>query len=146
MRGPVSREGNKGRRLSHSIMVSYETFRSDSNRRCVAMAEAIPENLEKIEREKRAKRGRRNDNVIFVGRKPTMAYVLAVMTQFSDGAKQVHVKARGKSISRAVDVAEVVKNKFMQDLKRQVDIGTEELIREDSSKINVSTIDIVLDK
>ena len=109
------------------------------------MAEAIPENLEKIEREKAAKRGR-NDNVIFVGRKPTMAYVLAVMTQFSDGAKQVHVKARGNSISRAVDVAEVVKNKFMQDLKRQVDIGTDEVSREDNSKINVSTIDITLDK
>jgi len=110
------------------------------------MAEAIPENLEKIEAEKRTKRGRRNDNVIFVGRKPTMAYVLAVMTQFSDGAKEVHVKARGRSISRAVDVAEVVKNKFMQGIKGQVDIGTEEVSREDNSRINVSTIDIVLNK
>ncbi len=109
------------------------------------MAEAIPENLEKIEKEKAAKRGR-TDNVVFVGRKPTMAYVLAVMTQFSDGAEQVHVRARGRSISRAVDVAEVVKNKFMQDIKRQVDIGTDEVSREDNSKINVSTIDIVLDK
>lgn len=109
------------------------------------MAEAIPENLEKIEREKAVKRGRA-DNMVFVGRKPTMAYVLAVMTQFSDGAKQVHVRARGRSISRAVDVAEVVKNKFMQDIKRQVDIGTDEVSREDNSRINVSTIDIILDK
>lgn len=107
------------------------------------MAEAIPENLEKAEK---MQRKRRDDNVIFVGKKPAMSYVLAVMTQFSDGAKQVHVKARGKSISRAVDVAEVVKNKFMHDLKRQVEIGTEELSREDSSKINVSTIAIVLSK
>ncbi len=110
------------------------------------MAEAIPENLEKIEAEKAAKKGKARDNVIFVGKKPTMAYVLAVMTQFSDGAKEVHVKARGRSISRAVDVAEVVKNKFMQDIKRQVDIGTDEVSREDNSRINVSTIDILLSK
>jgi DNA-binding protein len=110
------------------------------------MAEAIPENLDKIEAEKRARRDRRNDNVIFVGRKPAMAYVLAVMTQFSEGTKEVHVKARGKSISRAVDVAEVVKNKFMQDIKRQIEIGTDEVSREDNSRINVSTIDIKLNK
>ncbi len=109
------------------------------------MAEAIPENLGKVEAAKAVKK-RAMDNVVFVGKKPTMAYVLAVMTQFSDGAKQVYVKARGRSISRAVDVAEVVRNKFMQDLKSQVSIGTDEVTREDSSRINVSTIEIVLNK
>jgi hypothetical protein len=44
------------------------------------------------------------DNVVFVGKKPTMSYVLAVITQFSEGAKEVHIKARGRSISRAIDV------------------------------------------
>src|SRR3990172_10520689 len=51
---------------------------------------------------------RANDNVIFVGRKPSMAYVLGVITQFSSGKNEVHIRARGKSISRAVDVAEIV--------------------------------------
>ncbi len=86
-----------------------------------------------------------DDNVIFVGKKPTMSYVLAVMTQF-DGAKEVHVKARGRSISRAVDVVEAVKNKFIKDIKSEVQIGTEEVTDSDGKKINVSTIDIVLRK
>ncbi len=87
-----------------------------------------------------------NDNTIFVGKKPTMSYVLAIITQFTDGAKEVHIKARGKSISRAVDVAEVVKNRFMQDVKETVEIGTEELTTEQGDKLNVSTIDITLKK
>ena len=49
-------------------------------------------------------------NFVYVGKKGAMAYVLAVVTQFGTGAKEVTVKARGKSISRAVDVAEIVKN------------------------------------
>jgi DNA-binding protein Alba len=86
-----------------------------------------------------------DDNVIFVGKKPTMSYVLAVMTQF-DGTKEVHVKARGRSISRAVDVVEAVKNKFIKDIKSEVQIGTEEVTDSDGKKLNVSTIDIVLRK
>jgi hypothetical protein len=56
-----------------------------------------------------------DSNIVFVGRKPTMSYVMAVVTQFSAGASQVDLKARGKSISRAVDVAEVVRNRFFRD-------------------------------
>jgi len=110
------------------------------------MAEAIPENLDKQLAQKAAAQRKRPDNIIFVGKKPTMSYVLAVMTQFSDGTAQVHVKARGKSICTAVDVAEVVRNKFMQSLKNQVNIGTDEVTRDDNSRINVSTIDIILSK
>jgi len=51
------------------------------------------------------------DNVIYVGNKPVMSYVLAVVTQFNDGSDEVVVKARGRAISRAVDTAEVVRNK-----------------------------------
>ena len=86
-----------------------------------------------------------NDNVIFVGKKPTMSYVLAVITQFSEGAKEVFVKARGRSISRAVDVVEVVKNKFIDTLKYAIDIGTEE-IEDEGKRLNVSTISIKLTK
>ena len=65
-----------------------------------------------------------DDNVIFVGRKPSMAYVLGVITQFNDGKPEVLVKARGKAISRAVDVAEIVRRKFLTDVRiKNIDIG-----------------------
>lgn len=97
--------------------------------------------------EKNEKTTKSDDNVIFVGRKPAMSYVLAVITQFTGGTKEVHLKARGKSISRAVDVAEIVKNKFLGDVKvRNIDIGTEERTVEGGNKINVSTMNIVLSK
>ncbi|HDD72495.1 MAG TPA: DNA-binding protein Alba [Candidatus Aenigmarchaeota archaeon] len=101
------------------------------------------ETEEKTQEKQKAKT---DDNVVFVGKKPTMSYVLAVITQFSDGAKEVNIKARGRSISRAVDVAEVVKNRFMGDVKYHVDIGTEEVQDEQRSRINVSTINIKLTK
>jgi len=90
---------------------------------------------------------RSDDNVIFVGRKPSMAYVLGVITQFNDGKKEVHIKARGKAISRAVDVTEIVRRRFVSDVQiNSIQFGTEERELEDKSKINVSTIDIVLKK
>ena len=90
---------------------------------------------------------RSNDNVIFVGRKPSMAYVLGVITQFSDNRQEVHIKARGKAISRAVDVAEIVRRRFINNLQvKSIDISTEERELEDKTKINVSTIDILLSK
>ncbi|MEM5777643.1 MAG: DNA-binding protein Alba [Candidatus Aenigmatarchaeota archaeon] len=88
-----------------------------------------------------------DDNVVFVGKKPAMSYVLAVMTQFTAGAKEVQIKARGKSISRAVDVAEIVKNKFLGDVKvKNIEIGTEERAVEGGNKVNVSTLSILLAK
>jgi len=99
------------------------------------------------EKAEKPKRSRADDNVVFVGRKPTMSYVLAVITQFTDGLKEVHVKARGRSISRAVDVVEIVKNRFLGDVKvKGITIGTEEREVEEGNKINVSTIDIFLAK
>ncbi len=92
------------------------------------------------------KQSKTKDNTVFVGKKPTMSYVLAVMTQFSDGCSDVHLKARGRSISVAVDVAEAVRNKFMKDIRREVEIGTEEITDEKNNKMNVSTIDIKLSK
>ncbi len=82
---------------------------------------------------------------IFVGQKPTMAYVLAVITQFSEGGKEIHIKARGRSISRAVDVAQVVKRKFLKGVNTHVDISTEE-VQGERGKVNVSVIDIKLTK
>ena len=92
------------------------------------------------------KKSKADDNVIFVGKKPTMSYVLAVITQFSEGTKEVHIKARGRSISRAVDVVEVVRNRFVNDAKHSIEIGTEKITGENNIELNVSTIDITLTK
>jgi len=86
-----------------------------------------------------------DDNVIFVGKKPTMSYVLAVMTQF-DRNKEVFVKARGRSISRAVDVVEAVRNKFMKDAKPSIRIGTEVVTDSEGRRLNISTIEIALSR
>ena len=59
--------------------------------------------------------GNDKGNVVFIGKKETMAYVLAVVTQFSTGAAEVAIKARGNAISHAVDVAEIVRNRFVLD-------------------------------
>ncbi|KUO41013.1 MAG: hypothetical protein AVW06_04870, partial [Hadesarchaea archaeon DG-33-1] len=56
------------------------------------------------------------ENAVFIGIKPVMNYVLAVITQFNMGSGEVTLKARGKAISRAVDVSEIVRNRFLQGL------------------------------
>ena len=86
------------------------------------------------------------ENTVFIGIKPVMNYVLAVITQFNTGTGEVTLKARGKAISRAVDVAEIVRNRFLQGLVvKNISIGTEELQAE-SGTINVSTMEITLGK
>ncbi len=91
---------------------------------------------------------RRTDgNTVYIGKKPTMGYVLAVVTQFNNGAPEVLVKARGKLISRAVDVVEIVHHRFMPNMKVQnIAISTEELTSEDGSKNKVSAIEIKIQK
>jgi DNA-binding protein len=90
---------------------------------------------------------RTENNVVLVGQKPSMAYVLGVITQFGEGFKEVHIKARGKAISRAVDVAEIVRRRFASDVQiKNIQISTEEKELEDKTKINVSAIDILLGK
>lgn len=87
-----------------------------------------------------------DDNIVYVGNKPVMNYVLAVVTQFNNGASEVAVKARGKAISRAVDAVEVSRNRFLPDSKiKDIKIGTEK-IATDRGDSNVSIIEIVLSK
>jgi DNA-binding protein Alba len=65
--------------------------------------------------------------LVLIGKKPIMHYVLACITLFHGGAKEVNVKARGRSISRAVDVVEVVRHRFLPDVKiTKVEIGTDQ--------------------
>ena len=86
-------------------------------------------------------------NAVLIGQKPIMNYVLACITFFHGGAKEVSIKARGKAISRAIDVAEVVRHRFLPDVKiKNIGIGTDQLLpqEEGDSPINVSTIEITL--
>ena len=85
-------------------------------------------------------------NTVFIGRKPVLNYVLACMTLFKSGQEEVIIKARGRSISTAVDVVEVTRKRFMPDLKvADISIGTEELTSQDrQGPTNVSTIEIKL--
>jgi len=89
----------------------------------------------------------REANVVYIGRKPLMNYVLAVMTSFNaSNADKVVLKARGRSISAAVDVAEISTRRFLDDVTvDKIDIGTEEItIREENRTKNVSTMEITL--
>ena len=87
------------------------------------------------------------ENVVLIGKKPPMHYVLAVVTQFNNGARSVKIRARGNAISRAVDVAEISRNRFITDIKvGNIAINSEELANEDGTKSKVSSIEITLAK
>ena len=89
------------------------------------------------------------DNSIFIGGKPFMNYVTGVVMQFTTkGADEVIVKARGKFISRAVDVVEVARNRFLKDQidVRNIKIGSEEFVNKEGRNVRVSTLEIALGK
>lgn len=87
-----------------------------------------------------------NENVVYVGNKPVMNYVLAITTQLANSSKVV-IKSRGRAISRAVDAAEIVRNRFMPEVKvEDIKISTETLTRQDGSVMNVSAMEITLSK
>lgn len=87
------------------------------------------------------------ENSIFIGGKPFMNYVTGVVIQFNNGAKKVTIKARGKFISKGVDVAEVARRKFLEDKNisvSNVSIGSEEFENKEGKMVNVSVIEIEL--
>ena len=87
------------------------------------------------------------ENVIYIGRKPIMNYCLALLSSLDNKGSRAVLKARGRAISTAVDVVEVTKNRFINDLTvEKIDIGTEELESSEGGTRNVSTIAIVLKK
>jgi DNA-binding protein len=91
-----------------------------------------------------------NADVIFIGNKPPMSYVLAIITAFSGGsAKEITLKARGQAITTAVDAAEITRSRFLKDLKvSKIAIGTQEMPpREGENRSRmVSTIEITMNK
>jgi DNA-binding protein len=88
--------------------------------------------------------------IVFIGSKPVMSYVLAIITSLSaSNAKEVILKARGRAITTAVDAAEITRSRFLKDLKvSKIAIGTEEMpAREGESRARmVSTLEIILAK
>ncbi len=84
-------------------------------------------------------------NAVYIGKKGTMNYCLVVVTIFNKGEEECTIRARGRSISKAVDVAEITVRKFLPEMIEiaDVNIGSEDLESEGQIK-TVSTIDITL--
>ena len=87
-------------------------------------------------------------NTVYVGNKPPMSYVMALITAFNaPGVDSVVLKARGRAISRAVDVAEIAKNRFLRDVQAsRIEIGSEQLPTHDGGMRGVSTIAITMER
>ena len=100
--------------------------------------------------EKTKKSAEQDENIIFVGDKPFMNYVTGVVMQFkTKGLNEVIVKARGKFISRAVDIAEVTTKRFLTDQNvsiKDIKTNSEEFENKEGKKVNVSIIEITLAK
>lgn len=89
------------------------------------------------------------ENSIFIGGKPFMNYVTGVVMQFNNGAEEVTIKARGKFISKGVDVAEVARRKFLSEQNvsvKNVSIGSEEFENKEGKLVNVSILEVTLKK
>jgi DNA-binding protein len=85
------------------------------------------------------------ENVVYIGRKPVMSYVMAVMTALRPEVNEIALLARGSAICTAVDTAEIIRRKFMRDVKvKEIKIGTEEVKDESGRVRSVSTIEIAL--
>jgi len=93
---------------------------------------------------------KKDEHSVFIGSKPFMNYITGVVMQFTTHkAPEVTIKSRGKFISKAVDVAEVARRKFLVDQKvevKEVRIGSEEFENKEGKLVNVSILEIVLKK
>jgi len=87
-------------------------------------------------------------NSVFIGKKPVMNYVLACLTLFQNGSDSVIIKARGRAISKAVDVAQIAVKRFATGINvRKIDIDTEQVKSNETGNVNnVSSIEIYLGK
>ncbi len=89
------------------------------------------------------------EHSIFIGGKPFMNYVTGVIMQFNNNTDEVIIKARGKFISKGVDVAEISRRKFLEEKNvyvKNVSIGSEEFENKEGKIVNVSVIEITLKK
>lgn len=89
----------------------------------------------------------KTDNAFFVGEKPMMNYVTAGVMHFSSkNAPEIILKARGKFMSRAIDVSQVIVNRFLKDQAevKDVKLGSEEFTNKEGKNVRVSTIEIYI--
>ena len=86
-------------------------------------------------------------DTVFIGKKPIMAYVTSALIQLANNP-QVSIKARGLSIGRAVDVAQIIARRTDNSGYSigQIKIGSEQLQSLDGRVRNVSTIEITVKK
>ena len=117
---------------------------------CVTEAESGEQNMteqQKVEPTPPTRQSRIPSNTVFIGQKPIMAYVTAIVMQFTSGSNEVSIKARGRAISAAVDVVEVCRRRFFEGKLhvKNITIATEQLGEEGQVR-NVSTIEITVTK
>ena len=89
------------------------------------------------------KRDSGNRDIIYIGKKPLMAYVTSTLIQLAN-IPSVRIKARGMSIGRAVDVTQIISRKTENAgyVIGEIKLGSEALESQDGKMRNVSTIDI----
>jgi DNA-binding protein len=90
-----------------------------------------------------------DEHTVFIGGKPFMNYVTGVVMQFTtQSANEIVIKARGKFISRAVDIAEVATKRFLENQVsvEDIKIDSEEFKNKEGRQVRVSTIEITLKK
>jgi len=96
--------------------------------------------------EGKAKMSSGQENLIRVGQKPAMNYVVACVTMFNSGKPDVMLRARGQAINNAVEIVELLK-KFQKNLTiKNIEIGSEDVTRPDGTKSSISTIEITIGK
>ncbi|MBI3116399.1 MAG: DNA-binding protein Alba [Thaumarchaeota archaeon] len=83
---------------------------------------------------------------VIVGKsKPLLNYVTACITMFNSGAEQVVLRARGEAINMAVEVAQVLKKRFMSDVEIcNIQIDGESVIARDGRQLNLPVLEIEL--
>lgn len=84
-------------------------------------------------------------NLVRVGKKPVMNYVVACVTLFNSGTEEIMVRARGQAINKAVDTVQMLRRAFLKNLViRGINIGSENITRLDGKRGSISTIEILL--
>ena len=84
---------------------------------------------------------------VIIGVKPLMNYVVACMTMFNEGTPELKIRARGRHIAKAVEVAEMLRRVFIKDvIVGRIELGTEHHINPAGKESSVSTIVIPLRK
>ena len=86
-------------------------------------------------------------NMIRIGKKPMLSYVVACITLFNSGKSELMIRARGRSIPKAVDTVEMLKHSFFKGLfVKSVEIGSEDIRSYNGKGISISIIEIIIVK